>query len=65
MSQFQAHPVMIVVLTVQQHLLADRTLSHESLAFVEHDGALMVRANTQIDLLDDSGILRPLDEAVL
>lgn len=61
-SQFEAHPVMVKVAAVQQYLPADRTFDDKTLAFVETDGALIVRANPQIDLVDDASAASPGNE---
>jgi len=63
-SQFEAHPPMVKVAPVQQYLLADRTFVDKTMAFVEPDSALIIRANAQIDLLDDLSIPRPGNERV-
>jgi hypothetical protein len=63
-SQFQAHPVMIKVLAVQKYFLADRTLFGKSFALVKQNSALVIRPNTQIDLLHDLSMPRPVNERV-
>ena len=52
---------MIIVLTVQEYFLTDRTLFYESFAFVEVNSALIIGPHAQIDLLDDFVFPRPIN----
>ncbi len=63
-SQFQSHPVQVMVFTVQEYLLVHRSLNHKSIAFVKEDRTLIISTDAQIDLFYDMRVPGPADESV-
>jgi len=55
---------MVKVAAVQENLLANRAFDDKALALVEPDSALIIRANPQVDLLDNLCVPRPGNERV-
>ena len=63
-SQFEAHPVLVEVGTVQKDLFTDRAFLNKTFAFIEVNRALIICPDTQIDLLHNFRCPRPPDEGV-